>query len=99
MTDTPKSIPPAGSLQVLSADMVYLRAKELLSKLACGSWEPAEKLRAACQAYEEIRCINVVKANETSVESHCELCRHVGHCLAPHEPNCEQYDPATKRGA
>ncbi len=92
-----KSIPPAGSLQVLSADMVYLRAKELLTQLACGSWPPAEKLRAACEAYEEIRCINVVKATETVADSHCELCRHVGRCLAPHEPHCDEYEPITSR--
>ena len=43
------------AIAILAADVLATRAGELLDKLACGSWEPAQKLREALQCYSEVR--------------------------------------------
>lgn len=47
--------PPATNLVILAGDLVATAASNLLAQLACGSWEPAERLRQALDAYEHAR--------------------------------------------
>lgn len=44
--------PPATNLVILAGDLVASAARNLLDQLACGTWEPAARLRQALDAYE-----------------------------------------------
>lgn len=60
--NTPKSTPPpANTLERLAADMIAVRAKTLLERLALADWEPAVKLQQAVDCYDEIRSGNMLK--------------------------------------
>lgn len=43
------------SIQILAADLLALRARELLEQVAFGDWPPGVKLRDALDAYSAIR--------------------------------------------
>jgi hypothetical protein len=47
--------PPANNIEILAGDLLCTHASELLRQLACGSWEPAQKLRDAIELYSEVR--------------------------------------------
>jgi len=43
------------SIQILVADLLALRARELLEQIAFGAWPPGIKLRDALDTYSAIR--------------------------------------------
>lgn len=47
--------PPASNIEVLAGDLLCTHAQELLRQLAHANWEPAEKLKEACELYSEVR--------------------------------------------
>ncbi len=52
----PKSTPPAANtLEILAADLLCTHAQNLLRQLAHSGWEPAIKLKEACELYSEVR--------------------------------------------
>jgi hypothetical protein len=96
------STPPLGTtLTILAADVIAARASKLLAQLACGSWEPARKLREALQAYGEVRMgMMVSQASEDPQacqlrSSPCLRCKHSGRCDYIQDDEC--FEPRTLR--
>jgi hypothetical protein len=54
--------PPANNIEILAVDLLCTHAEPLLRQLAHANWEPAAKLKEACELYSEVR-LGVAMAN------------------------------------
>jgi hypothetical protein len=63
--------PAASTIELLAGDLLCTHAQSLLRQLAHANWEPAVKLKEACELYSEVR-LGVTMANGAD-----EILRHI----------------------
>jgi len=65
--------PPASNIEILAGDLLCTHASELLRQLACGSWEPAQRLRDAIELYSEVRLgLSMARGADEVLQAICE---------------------------
>lgn len=78
----------------LAADLLAMRARQLLTTLAAHHFEPLDQLRDALDTYSAVRAGGAPSAPSFV---NCERCRLAGVCLTPGESNCTEFEPVTLR--